>query len=106
MLLILRDEDLEARRVALMLQGHIVAEGAEVLERECLELRRSGLRVALDLSGVIFIGRSGLEAIGRLAQAGVDIMACPPLIADMLEQEGIEVGHGKHPWKRGGGPAA
>jgi len=88
---ILRD-DVEADRVVLILQGHIVAEWADLLERECLELSRSGLRVALDLSGVVFISRSGVEVLGRLARAGVGIVACSPLVADMLEQEGLDVG--------------
>ncbi len=84
--------DVEAHRVVLILQGHLVTEGADALERECLELSRSGLSTALDLSGVVFIGRSGLEVLGRLSRAGVGIWACSPLVADMLEQEGIDVG--------------
>lgn len=91
MLRIQRD-DVAAQRVVLILQGHIVAEWADLLERECVELSRSGLRVALDLSGVVFIGRSGFEALGRLSRAGVGIIGCSPLIADTLEQEGIDVG--------------
>ena len=90
MLRILRIE-VESPWVVLILQGQIVAEWAELLEAECLRLGRSGLRVVLDLSGVGFMGRSGLEALGRLSQAGVVIAGCSPLIADMLEEEGIEV---------------
>ena len=112
MLRILRD-DVKAHRVILIIQGLIVAEWADVLERECMKLGRSGLRVALDLSGVVFIGRAGLAVLGRLDQAGVEIMGCSPLIADMLEQEGIEVGRNienandeEVPWKGGGGSDA
>lgn len=83
--------DAEARRVLLILQGHIVAEWADALELECLELSRCAPSIALDLSGVSVIGRSGIEALGRLARAGIEILACSPLIADMLEQEGIAV---------------
>ena len=79
--------------MVLTLQGHIVAEWAEVLERECLEARRAGLRVVLDLSGVSFVGCSGIDVLGRLERAGVvTIVGCPPLIAETLEQDGIEVG--------------
>jgi len=81
----------EAHRVSLVLQGHLAAEWAELLERECLESSRSGLSVSLDLAGVVFVSLSGLEVLGRLARSGVGIIACPPLIADMLEQDGIEV---------------
>lgn len=90
MLRILR-EDKEVHRVVLLLQGHIVAEWAELLERECMELSRCGLRIVLDLSGVVLIGRSGLEVLGRLGRSGFPIVGCSPLIADMLEQEGIDV---------------
>ena len=101
--------DLEARRVILTLQGHIFGEWAGVLERECVELMRLGRVVLLDLSGVGFLGRSGVEALDRLVRAGVEIIDCSPLIADVLAQEGIEAAksfrdptNGKVPGKRGG----
>ena len=75
----------------LMLEGHIVAEWADMLERECLELGRDGIQVVLDLAGVKFIGRSGLEVLDRLGRAGVGIIGCSPLVAEMLEQQGLEV---------------
>jgi anti-anti-sigma regulatory factor len=92
---------LNARRVVLILQGLIVAEWADLLEGECLELSRSGLQVSLDLSRVSFIGHSGLEVLCRLARSGIRIKGCSPLIADMLEQEGLKVDR-TVPWKRGG----
>jgi len=73
----------------LVLEGHIVAEWADLLERECVEWSRRGLQITLDFSGVVYIGRSGFEALSRLSRAGVGIVKCPPLIADMLEQDGI-----------------
>ena len=91
MLRILRG-DSAAQRVVLILQGHIAGAWAEVLERECSELNRTGHQVVLDLAGVAFIGRSGVEALGRLGRAGIAIVGCSPLIADVLEQEGIAVG--------------
>ena len=91
MLRILR-QDVDAHQVVLVLLGRIVSEWTEVLERECLELSRSGIDVALDLSGVTFIGRLGLKTIGRLVRSGVRIIGCPPLLGEMLRQDGIEVG--------------
>jgi anti-anti-sigma regulatory factor len=88
MLRIQRD-DVDAHRVILVLQGHIIAEWADLLERECAELSRSGFHVALDFSGVVFIGRSGFDALSRLSRAGVPIIGCSQLIADVLRQEGI-----------------
>jgi anti-anti-sigma regulatory factor len=83
--------DVNARTVSLVLQGRIVAEWAELLERECAELMRSHLRVVLDLSDVVFIGRHGVEVLGCLSRAGARLIGCTPLIAAMLEQEGIAV---------------
>ena len=85
----LQRNDVDERAVTLMLQGRIVAEWADLLERECLELIRTGARVELDLSEVVFIGRYGLEVLGRLSRAGAGITGYSPLIAAMLEQEGI-----------------
>jgi len=80
---------MDAQTVVLILQGRIAAAWADLLERECQELSRSGLRTVLDLSEVVFIGRSGVEVLGRLGLSGVRITGCSPLIAAMLEQEGI-----------------
>jgi hypothetical protein len=43
----------------------------------------------LDLSDVVFINRYGIEALGRMGRAGARVIGCTPLIAAMLEQEGI-----------------
>ncbi|MBI3447863.1 MAG: hypothetical protein HY049_02920 [Acidobacteria bacterium] len=75
----------------LILQGRIEGEWAELLEREGLESIRRGRRVVLDFSGVVFIGRSGIQALVCLVWAGAGIVGCTPLIADVLAQEGIEV---------------
>jgi anti-anti-sigma regulatory factor len=83
--------DVNARTVTLALQGRIVAEWADLLERECADVMRSKLRVVLDLSEVVFIGRHGVETLGRLGRAGVRFTGCTPLVAAMLEQEGITV---------------
>ena len=79
----------------LVLQGRLVTGWVEVLERECAEAGRSGQRVALDLSAVTYVSRAGLAALVRLCRRDVGILACPPLIAQMLEQEGIDMGRGE-----------
>ena len=87
--MMLNDE--ESHRVTLIVHGYLVGKWAEMLEHECLELSRPGLHVVLDLSGVLFIGRTGLEVLARLSRSGVEITGCSRLITDILEQEGIEV---------------
>ena len=88
MLRIHRD-DQDAYEVNLVLQGRIAGEWADLLESECQAWIGSGFRVVLDFSDVVFIGRSGIEVVGRLVKAGVRITDCPPLIVAMLEQERI-----------------
>jgi len=85
-------DDTNSHRVILVLQGHILLEWAELLERECEELLRSGRHVVLDFTRVVFIGRTGFETLKRLSRAGVEIVRCPPLLADMLKHEGIAAG--------------
>ena len=81
--------DTNGHTVVLNLQGRIVAEWADLLERECAEPMRSGLHVVLDLSEVVLISRVGVEALGRLVRAGARVIGCTPLVGAMLEQEGI-----------------
>jgi anti-anti-sigma regulatory factor len=90
----IRRDDVDAQRTTLNVQGYVVAEWADLLEHECAELIRSGLNVALDLSGVVFIGRSGFAALSRLSRSGVRVIACSPLIGYMLEEEGIAAPRG------------
>jgi hypothetical protein len=64
-------DNVNAQRVVLILLGHVVAEWADLLERGCVTL-----------------SRSGFEALSRLSRAGVRILGRSPLFAAMLEQEG------------------
>ena len=84
-------KDRMAGRVILVLEGRIIREWADALEEECWALIGSGLRVRLDLSGVVFIDRQGIEALRHLSLAGLAIKGCSPWIAGMLEEEGIKV---------------
>jgi hypothetical protein len=104
---------LERDRVVLALQGHITADGVELLQRECWEAIRSGLRVTLDLVAVGYIAWPGLKALRRLRGIGVEIGRCSPLLADLLEHEGTQTGRavddandGEVPEWKGGAPDA
>jgi anti-anti-sigma regulatory factor len=78
-------------RATLKLEGKVVAEWAALLERECSELLRSRRLVVLDLAGVTFVDRTGVETLERLNSAGVEIRCRPGAVASVLEGEGIHV---------------
>src|SRR5262245_48691564 len=78
-------------RARLRLEGRIVDEWAALLERECLDLLLSRGAVSLDLAGVGFVDRTGVEVLGRLSRAGVEIRCRSMLVASVLEGEGIRV---------------
>ena len=82
----IRLDDVDAQRVALSLQGRIAGEWADLLEDECHHVMERGLTVVLDLSGVVFVNRSGLDALARLHGAGVRMIGASPLIATMLKE--------------------
>jgi len=78
-------------RATLVLEGKVAAEWAVLLERECSDLLRSRLAVSLDLAGVTFVDRAGVQTLGRLSRAGVEIRCRPGPVASVLEGEGIRV---------------
>jgi anti-anti-sigma regulatory factor len=111
----LRSEDQGTRKVILIVEGRIVGEWADLLEDVCLDRIRAGFVVVLDLSSVVFIGRRGIAALDRLVRIGTRITRCPPLIADLLEEEGIRIGRRSRdhdmservlPWRRKDGSDA
>jgi len=75
----------------LLLEGHLVAEVAGVLEEECSELLHSRAEVGLDLGGVDFIDRTGVEVLSRLSRAGAEIFCPQGPVASVLEGAGIPV---------------
>ena len=78
-------------RAKLWLEGRLVAAWAALLERECFNLLRSGIAVCLDLAGVRFVDRAGIEALARLSGAGVEILCREGAVTSVLEGEGIRV---------------
>jgi anti-anti-sigma regulatory factor len=78
-------------RATLVLEGKVAAEWAALLERECSDLLRSRLAVTLDLAGVDFVDRAGVQALGRLSHKGVEILCRRGPVASVLEGEGIRV---------------
>jgi len=80
-------------RTTLKLEGSVVAECAALLERECSDLLRSSNSVCLDLAGVGFVDRAGVEALERLSRAGVEIRCPSGAVASVLLGEGVRVTH-------------
>jgi ABC-type transporter Mla MlaB component len=78
-------------RALLRLEGRLVAECAALLKRECFGVLRSRGAVSLDLAGVNFVDRAGVEALARLSRAGVEIRCRSGPVASVLEGEGIRV---------------
>jgi hypothetical protein len=78
-------------RATLKLEGSIAGAWVALLERECLGLLQAWGELSLDLSGVGFVDRAGVEALGRLNRAAVEIRGCPGTVASVLEAEGIHL---------------
>ena len=78
----------------LRLEGRVVAEWAALLERECCGLLRARNTVSLDLTGVNFVDRVGVETLARLNRAGVEIRCRPGPVASVLEGEGVRITRG------------
>ena len=74
--------------VMLRLEGRIVGEWAEFLERECDALLGTRRAVRMDLSGVGYADRNGVAALRRLRSRPLEIANTPPLIQHLLEQDG------------------
>jgi len=75
----------------LFLEGHVVADSAVLLEMECSELLRLRDEVSVDLEGVDYVDRTGIEVLTRLSRAGAAILCPVGPVASVLEGAGIPV---------------
>ena len=73
--------------VILLLEGQIVAEWVELLEAECLTLLQADQNVLLDLSQVSYLDRRGARLLRGLAARSVQLINCPPLVADLVRED-------------------
>lgn len=78
-------------RTTLSIEGSIGAEWADLLRRECSGLLRAGVSVTLDLSGVDFVDRHGVETLRRLARDGAVIRCRFGAVASVLEAEAVRI---------------
>ena len=91
MVLRITREEGSPSRAALRLEGRVVAQWAALLERECSDLLRSRGAVSLDLAGVSFVDKAGVEALVRLSRVGVEIRCRSGPVACVLQEEGVRV---------------
>ena len=70
-----------------LLEGQIVAEWVELLEAECLTLLQTDQQVLLDLSRVSYLDRRAARLLRDLAARSVQLINCPPLVADLLRED-------------------
>ncbi len=90
MLRITREVEAHSRAL-LRVEGSVIAEWADLLERESSRLLESRGAMSLDLAGVNFVDRAGVEVLARLSRAGVEIRCRSGPVASVLEGEGVRV---------------
>ena len=73
--------------VVLVLEGQIVAEWVGLLEAECQPLLGTDQALLLDLSGVSYIDRRAARLLRALAARSVQLINCPPLVADLVRED-------------------
>jgi hypothetical protein len=69
------------------LEGKLLEPWVEEL-RSLFAGLEAGALPALDLSGLSFVDRPGLEVLQRLERQGVRIKACSPFVAELLGGRG------------------
>jgi hypothetical protein len=69
----------------LRLEGSVVGPWVDELRRSCHEALCSGRRVVLDLGGVFFIAREGVDLIRRLPADRVTLERCSPFLTEQLQ---------------------
>ena len=72
--------DESPRTVAFKVEGRIVSDWIEELERECDRFLERGKRVFLDFSAVTFADAKAVAMLKRLLTEDVKIINCPALI--------------------------
>jgi len=78
-------------RATLRLEGSVSGAWTALLERECTGLLRAWGALCLDLAGVVFVDQAGIDVLGRLSRAGVEIRGCSATVAGVLEGEGVRL---------------
>jgi anti-anti-sigma regulatory factor len=68
----------------LRLEGRVIGPWVEELRRACDQVFATGAKLALDLSDVSFLDRSGVELIQSLRNRNVALLSCSAFVAEQL----------------------
>ncbi len=64
----------------------MVGEWGPFLERHCRTLLGADHALRLDLAGLSSVDTNGVRVLRRLRSPRVELLGCPPLILEMIEQ--------------------
>lgn len=78
----------QAEVVTLMLEGKVVEDTVEVLASSCEEILTAGRGLILDLSGISFVDKSGIDLIHKLASGRVKVVNSSGFVAQQLARRG------------------
>lgn len=70
-------------RAVLRLEGRVIGPWVDELRRACEPL--GGRALTLDLAGVSFVDRRGVELLRTLGAGDVAIIRCSPFVAEQLK---------------------
>ncbi len=86
MMLRITETHRDARAVVLKLEGRVVSEWDDVLERHCGVMLDQDRAVSLDLSAVTYVDRRGLGVLNRLRARGIRLDNASPLLSELLSR--------------------
>ena len=66
-------------------EGQVIGPWVRELAASCERVLVRGGDVVMDLSGVSFVDRDGVEALRALARRGVPVMSCSRFVAEQLK---------------------
>ncbi len=86
MMLRITETHRDARSMILKLEGQIVSEWNDELERQCGMMLNQGRAVSLDLSAVSYVDRRGVGVLISLRDRGVGIVNATALLWQLLSR--------------------
>jgi hypothetical protein len=66
-------------------EGQMIGPWVAELRRSCEELVQAGVKPIVDLAGVSFVDRDGLDLLRTLGRRGVALVNCSSFVAEQLK---------------------